>query len=106
MDSRANIGYVTTGRSGEWAPAAREVPGSSNSGVLNLTLGLKQEPPRVRTMSAVYSYCRGKTGVSVVLGTARRSSGLCAHRVDQGPAAVAMGCEISHTNFARLAKFR
>ena len=53
MAARANVGYVTAGRSGEWAPAAPEVPGSSNSGVLNLTLGLMREPPRVRTMSAV-----------------------------------------------------
>ena len=49
----ANVGCVTTGGSGEWAPAAPEVPGSSISGVLNLTLGLKQEPLRVRTMFAI-----------------------------------------------------
>ena len=53
MDAGANVGCVTAGRPGEWAPTALEVPESSNSGVLNLTLGLKREPPRVRTMSAV-----------------------------------------------------
>ena len=53
MAAGANVGCVTTGRSGEWAPAAPEVPGSSISGVLNLTLSLKREPPRVRTISAV-----------------------------------------------------
>ena len=53
MAAGANVGYVTTGRSGERTPAAAEVPGSFISGVLNLTLGLKREPPRVRTMSAV-----------------------------------------------------
>ena len=40
MAAGANVGCVTGGRSGEWAPAAPEVPGSSISGVLNLTLGL------------------------------------------------------------------
>ena len=53
MAAGDNVGCVTAGRSGEWVPVAPEVPGSSNSGVLNLTLGLKREPPRVRTMSAV-----------------------------------------------------
>ena len=53
MAAGANLGCVTVGRSGEWVPAAPKVPESSNSGVLNLTLGLKREPPRVRTMSAV-----------------------------------------------------
>ena len=32
-----NAGCVTIGRSGEWAPTASEVPGSSISRVLNLT---------------------------------------------------------------------
>ena len=51
MAAGANAGCVTARRSGEWAPAAAEVPVSSISGVLNPTLGLKREPPRVRTMS-------------------------------------------------------
>ena len=36
----ANVGCVSAGRSGEWASAALEVPASSISEVLNLTLGL------------------------------------------------------------------
>ena len=35
-----NVGCVTAGGSGEWAPAAPEVPGSSISGLVNQTLGL------------------------------------------------------------------
>ena len=53
MAAGVNVGCVTAGRSREWAPAAPKVPGSSNSGVLNLTLGLKREPPWVRTIPAV-----------------------------------------------------
>ena len=40
MAAGANVGYVTAGRSVEWASAAPEVPGSSIFSVLNLTLGL------------------------------------------------------------------
>ena len=53
MAAGANAGYVSAGRSGEWGPTTPEVPGSSISGVLNLTLGLWREPPQVRTMSVV-----------------------------------------------------
>ena len=38
MAARANAGCLSAGKSGEWAPAAPEVSGSSISGVLNLTL--------------------------------------------------------------------
>ena len=41
----ANVGSVTIGRSGEWAPAAPEVSGSSISRVLNLTLGYSENHP-------------------------------------------------------------
>ena len=40
MSAGVNAGCVSAGRSGEWASAALEVPESSLSGVLNLTLGL------------------------------------------------------------------
>ena len=36
----ANVGCISACRSGEWAHGDAEVPGSSISGVLNLTLGL------------------------------------------------------------------
>ena len=37
-----NVGCATAGRSGEWAPTVAEVFGSSISGQLNLTLGMKR----------------------------------------------------------------
>ena len=37
-----NAGCESACRSGEWAPAAAEMLGSSIFGVLNLTLGLKR----------------------------------------------------------------
>ena len=42
MAAGANVGCVTAGMSVEWALAALVVSGSSISGVLNLTLGLKR----------------------------------------------------------------
>ena len=47
---------------------------SSLSGVLNLTLGLKREPPLVRTMSAV----RESIGAGLTAGS---GSALCSHLV-------------------------
>ena len=44
----------------------------------------------------VQAYCRGRTGLSVVQGTARRGSGLCAHRVDQGSVAAAAALAVGY----------
>ena len=91
MVAGATTGCISACMSGEWAPVAAEVPGSSILGVLNRTLGFKREPPRVRTMFAVEAYWQNRA--QCIEGTNRSDSALRAHRVDQGSGAVALGCE-------------